>query len=674
MHPAFSARLPSLKPWFFIRLLLSCLLLLMSAAQAAEPDLAAAPATPTLAECQGMKDLAFVGHMDDDLLFMNPDIESVIRDGGCVRVVYLTASERNEGQDYMLSRERGVQAAYAYMAGQNNDWIAGSVQVGAYQLAAYTLRDRPGIQLWHMRLRDPWLGKGWGSLTPLSQTESIPGMPVDTLEAQPQRYTRADLVDTLATIVRGYTPTSIRHLDDTIDVPYTQLCWRCPGHGHPDHIASARLVREAMQQAPGNYKQTAYHDYPIQEYVSNLTPDEIHDKTEAFRRYAWVDYRYCKGPDNCREPAGPAAAWVGRAYYVSRHDTTAMLASAAPNPSDAPWLLTTGERNDAISLWRSPSQAWEMLGGRSSDAPIVATSAQGATHLMARDTVGRIWVKQAAADGRWTPWQAIPGARLSRSPAIVSGDAIVVGLGTDERYYWSAADSASSSWRDWAALPVLPGALGNSAAALSPQGRLVVAAVDAQGKLYIARQLASHSTNWSPWQAVAAPPAAPGLAILYGADGRLSLYLRHADTQQLWQVTQLKPTSIGDETLTWQAALDLGLRTDAAPAAALDQHGHAVLVARAADDAALWVLRDGKRLKLAQTIASAPVLQALQGELYLNARLPGPQQRYQVWHNNSTQWQALSLIEAPPESGGYAFQTPATPLAQPPVVAHQPAH
>jgi LmbE family N-acetylglucosaminyl deacetylase len=41
----------------------------------------------------------------------------------------------------------------------------------------------------------------------------------------------------------------VRHLDDTITVPYTQLCWRCAGHGHPDHIASARLVRAAMLRA-----------------------------------------------------------------------------------------------------------------------------------------------------------------------------------------------------------------------------------------------------------------------------------------------------------------------------------------------------------------------------------------------------------------------------------------
>lgn len=85
-------------------------------------SLQAHAAPPTLAQCHGIKDLAFVAHLDDDLLFMNPDIASNIEAGGCVRVVYLTASDAGEGEGYMLGRERGVRAAYAYMAHQPDVW------------------------------------------------------------------------------------------------------------------------------------------------------------------------------------------------------------------------------------------------------------------------------------------------------------------------------------------------------------------------------------------------------------------------------------------------------------------------------------------------------------------------------------------------------------------------
>lgn len=57
--------------------------------------------------CHGSRDLVVVGHMDDDLLFMNPDLSSNIQAGACMQVLYLTASERKGGLEYMYSREQG---------------------------------------------------------------------------------------------------------------------------------------------------------------------------------------------------------------------------------------------------------------------------------------------------------------------------------------------------------------------------------------------------------------------------------------------------------------------------------------------------------------------------------------------------------------------------------------
>ncbi|KAG1442332.1 hypothetical protein G6F57_018436 [Rhizopus arrhizus] len=156
---------------------------------------------------------------------MTPDIASNIEAGGCVRVIYLTASDAGEGDGYMLGRERGIRAAYAYMAHKPDQWKEDAGMAGGRAIARFTLQDNPRVQLWHMRLKDPWLGKGWGSLTPLSRTESEPGQSVDTLGPYPQVYTREQLIDTLADLIRQYKPTTVRHLDDTIVVPYTQLCW-----------------------------------------------------------------------------------------------------------------------------------------------------------------------------------------------------------------------------------------------------------------------------------------------------------------------------------------------------------------------------------------------------------------------------------------------------------------
>ena len=109
------------------------------------------------------QDLAFVAHLDDDLLFMNPDIASNIEAGGCVRLVYLTASDAGEGDGYMLGRERGVRAAYAYMAHQPDEWTEDTAVAGGHTIARFTLKGNPRVQLWHMRLKDPWLGQGWAA-------------------------------------------------------------------------------------------------------------------------------------------------------------------------------------------------------------------------------------------------------------------------------------------------------------------------------------------------------------------------------------------------------------------------------------------------------------------------------------------------------------------------------
>ena len=332
--------------------------------------LAAPAAPPTLAQCHGIKDLAFVAHLDDDLLFMNPDIASNVEAGGYVRLVYLTASDAGEGDGYMLGRERGVRAAYAYMAHQPDEWTEDTAVAGGHTIARFTLKGNPRVQLWHMRLKDPWLGQGWGSLTPLSRVESEPGQTADTLGPHAERYTRPDLVDTLADLIRQYAPTTVRHLDDTINVPYTQLCWRCAGHGHPDHIASARLVREAMLRVPGNYAEAGYIDYPSQERASNLDPAEIAGKSVIFQHYAWNDYHYCAGPSGCKEPAGPAAAWVQRACtYRARTSRRSFTPTGA-----AGW-------------WCSPP-------ARPMRPSIAGTRASAA---------GRVWA--AAPTGRWS---AIP--------------------------------------------------------------------------------------------------------------------------------------------------------------------------------------------------------------------------------------------------------------------------
>lgn len=613
-------------------------------------------AAPSLAECHGIKDLVFIAHLDDDLLFMNPDVASNIEAGGCVRVVYLTASDAGEGQGYMLGRERGVRAAYAYMAHKPDLWTADAGTAGARRIARFTLKDNPRVQLWHMRLKDPWLGDGWGSLTPLSRTESEPGQSVDTLGPYAEIYTRAELVDTLAELIRQYGPTTVRHLDDTISVPYTQLCWRCAGHGHPDHIASARLVREAMLSAPGNYAETGYIDYPSQERATNLTDTEIASKSLIFQHYAWNDYHYCAGPTGCKEPAGPAAAWVQRAYYVSRQDIAPQL---YPDGRGGLVVFAAGETNAAVNSWDSGQRRWQSLGGRTTGPVVSFTHADGTAGLMARDPLGGVWANKQRQDGTWQGWQALGGLRVTQIPAVAPrSEAAAVALGYDGRLHWIAPSGIDGSWSTWQALPPLDGVTGSPAAARGADGRYVVFATAAGGQLFYTRQLPAGKAQrpeWQGWRRVPAPEAAGGLAAIRNHDSRIELYFRARAGNHLTRLLETGDTT--DLDMDWSAPADLGVPYIGRPAVTADAGGNVVLAILERAGGKLWLVEHGTPVQLEADAASPPAINIVDHTLYVVARAAGGPQRYQVLSRRGDAWAGSLTLDGVPSTGGGPFTT-----------------
>ncbi|MCX5472451.1 PIG-L family deacetylase [Alcaligenes sp. A-TC2] len=626
MYLAFSAG-PSLKHRLLGGL---CALLLSFSAQAADA-------------CHGSRDLVVVGHMDDDLLFMNPDLSSNIQAGGCMQVLYLTASERKGGLEYMYSREQGVRAAYAYMAGLVNEWQQTRLMVGSASIAQFTLRARPGIQLSHLRLQDPWLGPGWGSLTPLSRAESVPGQTVQTLDSPQQTLNREQLVQTLAALIRLYRPTSVRYLDDTNPVPYTQLCWRCSGHGHPDHIASARLVREAMLAAPGNYAQIGYVDYPIQEQARNLTLNEIHSKTEIFRRYAWHDQHACKGPAVCQEPAGPAAAWVQRSYYTSRADYPASLLSDKEGRLS---FFVSGEQNDAINQWDVQEQRWTTLGGRTADALNAFQYADGSPGLFARDASGQVWFSRAPDEDDWLAWQKIPGPRVLHTPMVSRRDSQALAMGTDGRFYWSAARQPDYGWSAWKALPVLEQPAYPATLSLDKQGRTHVFASNLQGQLFQTSQ--QNDSKWQAWQAIPVPPISGGLASILNAQGQIELYMRDRQSQHLQRLSQ-------DSQQRWSHPQDLGLNYVGTPALSLGEKEQVVVAIQKSPGGAIVLLDQEQEQEVDKQSASQPVLYKQNGTLYLASRPIGPEQRYRLLERRHGKWVQVALTQAPPPGGGQSF-------------------
>jgi LmbE family N-acetylglucosaminyl deacetylase len=616
-------------------------------------------AGPALTECNGIKDIVFVPHQDDDLLFMNPDIKSTIDAGGCVQVVYLTASERGEGEPYMLGRERGVRAAYAYMAQKANQWTEDAVVVGKRKIARFTLDGNRRVQLLHMRIKDPWLGKGWGSLTPLSQVESVAGTTADSLGAYAQIYTRRDLVQTIAEIIRDYAPSTLRHMDDTVAVPYTALCWRCAGHDHPDHIASARLVRDAVRAFPeGIYSEVAYVDYPSQEREANLSSSEVEDKTEAFKRYAWDDYRYCSGAAQCKEPAGPAASWVGRSYYVSRRSAPPIL---LPALDGGYMLLAIGESNRAANVWDSTKRRWDSVGGRSADPITAFEYPDGRAGVLARDANGKVWIKRQGEQGAWQDWVAIDGPRLLRLPAIATAGApAAVGMGNDGLFHFSGYSSTRQAWPAWSSMPVLHKARPGVAMTLDANDTHVVFACDQDGAIWASTQIVPARTKsagnaapvWAGWHRLPLPPAADGLAAVRNPDGRIQLFFRDRANGHMLSAAQVGPGAVQQP---WTEAKDLGFSYSGQPTVGLNEDGAAIAAALDAATGSIWLVEAGKATHIGDGAASTPALCAGRGALHIAARASTDGQAYWLRTRSHGAWGAEAVLDPPPAHGGSAF-------------------
>src|SRR3546814_3756238 len=101
------------------------------------------------------------------------------------------------------------------------------------------------------------------------------------------------------------------------------------------------------------FKQKTAYEMRISDWSSDVCSSDLH---------------YCSGPIGCQEPAGPAAAWVRRSYYVSRHDVAPELFA---DPQGGLMVFAAGEANDAGNLWDARNGRWNTLGGRTA-GPLVS--------------------------------------------------------------------------------------------------------------------------------------------------------------------------------------------------------------------------------------------------------------------------------------------------------------
>jgi LmbE family N-acetylglucosaminyl deacetylase len=255
--------------------------------------------------------LQVVAHEDDDLFFMNPDIDRAIASGAPTVTVYLTAGQgTGDGRtpaERARNRQRGVQNAYAAMAGvydsddrSQDEWDGAPWWVGGKIVERYTLRARSNIQLVFVNLPDGALadlyaGRPQGTIVPVDQHNV----------AVAQSYQRSDVVAVLRAIIRALRPTVLRTQDAD---PDRRRQFR---PDHTDHVAAAQFCREAAAGYNSPYYAVSYRNYNIIDAPPNLGINASRRKVAFLRQYARYDARV---RNLMVSHSSDESAWVARMY------------------------------------------------------------------------------------------------------------------------------------------------------------------------------------------------------------------------------------------------------------------------------------------------------------------------------------------------------------------------
>ncbi|HEU5005139.1 MAG TPA: hypothetical protein VFT49_03590 [Candidatus Saccharimonadales bacterium] len=267
------------------------------------------PVTPL---CFRGVSLNIVAHEDDDILFMNPDIQQDIYDGRCVTTVFVASGDPGLGLDYIKSREAGARAAYAFMSGEPNKWIESTRLYDGRSIETYSLDNYPKIRLMFMRLPNSDGGADGFSLYSNQTLERLRQDKISQVEAADgtATYTSSDLVATLASIIQKVHPDTVRTQDFTIAFGNT-------AGDHSDHLAVADYTIDANELVSYPHVLIGYKDYPIASFPVNLAPAQIKRKESIWFAYSPNDKEVCDTIEMCKDTKGNTYyQWFYREYTV----------------------------------------------------------------------------------------------------------------------------------------------------------------------------------------------------------------------------------------------------------------------------------------------------------------------------------------------------------------------
>jgi len=248
-------------------------------------------------------DLDVVAHQDDDLLFMQPDVIEAVRRGTGVTNLYITAGNGQKGTDAANPRYAGLKAAYGDAA-NDHAWDCGWITVREHPIQhcrleaenvsllflAYPDGGKYG-ELHHSLLR-LWEGSIENSTTVADRTTV---------------YSRSELIETVAAIMRTVAPATVR----TLDLAASH------GYDHSDHMIVGALTGLALARTTLDPELLTYRGYNIASEPVNKLPAviaSVHDVLAHYEACATNCGAACGSP--CTKIDASHDTWLARRYAV----------------------------------------------------------------------------------------------------------------------------------------------------------------------------------------------------------------------------------------------------------------------------------------------------------------------------------------------------------------------
>ncbi|MEV6208121.1 PIG-L family deacetylase [Kitasatospora sp. NPDC051914] len=448
-----------------------------------------------------------IAHPDDNLYFMNPDLDHALASGAACVTVCLTDGEsdgrnvlhselgrvaRADRPAYTRARINGLTAALALLTtgDENSPWDTSLVSyLDGRLVEQHTLRAAPQVQLILLALvearsvslpraeslRGLWLG----------ETDSLDTLPPVRSGLPPGAgYSREQLIATLHAVLDHFRPTVVRTLDPNPDHSPKPPKDPRSGHVYLDHqdhtysayFAQAALARHWAGDRARNGTVEHYLGYVNAALPHNLDQAAVGRKVLALNSYGWADNRRCGDPAGCGDRKVGAGAlrngWAQSTRYRA--------------PGSGAWLQPLSDgRLAAFGLLNGSAVHWvQSEHGWAGPRPIAGSGLEGQLQAV-RQADGRIRLLGVRTVLRY--------AAAEHCREVVT----CVQTGPDAFGPWESLGAPDGPD------PVRSMEFGYPIGAALPDGTVQVAARTWGGSVAV-------RTTDGPWTALALPPAAGG--------------------------------------------------------------------------------------------------------------------------------------------------------------------